>query len=192
MRHSSPAKNLRRLLLKGVFAAPIGLPMMTARAAQLPAIVADARQLSFRHTHTDERLEVVYHDGRNYLSPALQRMNWLLRDFRTGEAQAMDPQLFDILHALRINLGGGTFEIISAYRSPGTNEMLRKTGGGGVAKRSLHMDGRAIDIRIPGVPTHRLRDAAIDLGLGGVGYYPESDFVHVDTGAVRTWGPNSA
>ncbi|WP_332460900.1 YcbK family protein [Thauera sinica] len=125
-------------------------------------------------------------------SPALQRIDRLLRDFRTGEVQAMDPQLFDILHALRITLGGGTFEIISAYRSPATNDMLRKTGGGGVAKRSLHMDGRAIDVRLPGVPTTSLRDAAIGLGLGGVGYYPESDFVHIDTGAVRAWGPRTA
>lgn len=191
MRDQSPQDTLsrRRLLLKGFMAAPIGLHLASAKAAQ--GSIA-ARELSFRHTHTEERLEVVYHDGRSYLTPALQRINWLLRDFRSGEAQVMDPQLFDILHALRINLGGETFEIISAYRSPATNDMLRKTGGGGVAKRSLHMDGRAIDIRLPGVPTARLRDAAIELGMGGVGYYPESDFVHVDTGAVRTWGPRTA
>ena len=191
MRHRTPDQILprRRLLLKGLATAPLGLHAVSARAARFD--IAE-RYLSFRHTHTDERLQVAYHDGRSYIPPALQRINWLLRDFRTGEAQVMDPQLFDILHALKIACGGETFEIISAYRSPATNDMLRKTGGGGVAKRSLHMDGRAIDIRMPGVATTRVRDAAIQLGLGGVGYYPESDFVHVDTGAVRTWGPGTA
>ena len=100
--------------------------------------------------------------------------------------------LYDILHALRLSCGGDTFEIISGYRSPVTNSMLRKTGGGGVAKRSLHMDGRAIDIRLIGVDTAHLRDAALALGVGGVGYYPESDFLHIDTGPVRSWGPKSA
>ena len=93
---------------------------------------------------------------------------------------------------LRLTCGGDTFEIISGYRSPVTNSMLRKTGGGGVAKRSLHMEGRAIDIRLVGVDTARLRDAALALGAGGVGFYPESDFLHIDTGPVRSWGPKSA
>lgn len=176
------------MMLKGLFAAPVGLHLLTARAAGRET----ARELSFRHTHTDERLQIVYHDGRSYLPPAMQRMNQLLRDFRTGEVQALDPRLFDILHVLKTRLEGETFEIISAFRSAATNTMLRKTGGGGVAKRSLHMDGRAIDIRLPGIATTRLRDAAIELGLGGVGYYPESDFVHIDTGTVRSWGPRTA
>lgn len=104
----------------------------------------------------------------------------------------MDPKLYDILHALSIACGGDTFEIISGYRSPATNNALRKTSGGGVAKRSLHMDGKAIDIRLVGVDTARLRDAALALGVGGVGYYPGSDFVHIDTGPVRSWGPRKA
>jgi uncharacterized protein YcbK (DUF882 family) len=192
MRERSPdqIQPRRRLLLKTLAAAPLGLHIATARAAR--GGVAEQRQLGFRHTHTDEKLHLVYRDERGYIAPALERINWLLRDFRTGEAQAMDPQLFDILHALNVNCGGGTFEIISAYRSSATNDMLRKTGGGGVAKRSLHMDGRAIDIRLPGFSTARLRDAAIELGMGGVGYYPESDFVHIDTGTVRAWGPRTA
>lgn len=191
MRHRPPDHILprRRLLLKGLATASLGLHAVAARAAR-PGI--DERHLSFHHTHTDERLQLAYYDGRAYIPLALQRINWLLRDFRTGEAQVMDPQLFDILHALKVGCGGETFEIISAYRSPATNDMLRKTGGGGVAKRSLHMDGRAIDIRMPGVSTAHVRDVAIELGMGGVGYYPESDFVHIDTGTVRSWGSRAA
>ncbi len=171
----------RRLLLKSLATLPLALPFASARAA-------GSCELKFRHTHTDERLNIVYRDSRGYVKPALERMNWLLRDFRSGEMAQMDPRLFDILHALSLTCGGETFEIISAYRSPSTNAMLRKTGGGGVAKRSLHMDGRAIDIRLVGFDTGRLRDAAVSLGLGGVGYYPKSDFLHIDTGNVRTWG----
>lgn len=179
--HTAPR---RRLLLKSLATLPLALPFASARAA-------DQRQLAFRHTHTDEQLKVVYRDGGGYVQPALERMNWLLRDFRTGETARMDPRLYDILHALKLVCGSGTFEIISAYRSPATNAMLRKTGGGGVAKRSLHMDGKAIDIRLTGFDTARLRDAALALGLGGVGYYPESDFLHIDTGPVRSWGPKA-
>ncbi|MCZ7566575.1 MAG: DUF882 domain-containing protein [Burkholderiales bacterium] len=114
-------------------------------------------------------------------------MQRLLRDFRTGEAHAIDVALLDTLHALCAACGGRTFEIISGYRSPTTNAMLRRTSVGGVAKRSLHMDGRAIDVRLVGVDTARLRDAAKALGRGGVGYYRESDFVHLDTGRARSW-----
>lgn len=149
-------------------------------------------QLSFRHTHTDETLQVVYRSGGRYLPSAMAEVNHLLRDFRSGEVCPIDPALLDILHALGGACGGQTFEIISGYRSPATNSMLQKTGGGGVAKRSLHMEGRAIDVRMPGVHTARLRDAALALGLGGVGYYPREDFLHLDTGRVRTWGPRSA
>lgn len=170
----------RRLLLKSLAALPLALPFASARAA-------GSCELKFRHTHTDERMSVVYRDSRGYVEPALERMNWLMRDFRSGDMANMDPRLFDILHALSLTCGGDTFEIISAYRSPTTNAMLRKTGGG-VAKRSLHMDGRAIDVRLVGFDTGRLRDAAVALALGGVGYYPKSDFLHVDTGNVRTWG----
>ncbi len=176
----------RRLFLKGLAALPLGLSAGNLHAAQ------HDRQLGFRHTHTDERLQLTFRNRSGYLEPALQRMNWLLRDFRTGESTRMDPLLYDILHALRLSCGGDTFEIISGYRSPATNSMLRKTGGGGVARRSLHMEGKAIDVRLVGVNTARLRDAALALGAGGVGFYPESDFLHIDTGPVRSWGPRSA
>jgi len=175
----------RRLFLKGLASLPLALPFASAEAG-------DMLHLSFRHTHTDERLSTAFRNRRGYIEPAIKRMNWLLRDFRTGEVARMDPRLYDILHALSVSCGGEAFEIISGYRSPKTNAMLRKTGGGGVAKRSLHMDGKAIDIRLVGCDTARVRDAAIALGAGGVGYYPESDFVHIDTGPVRHWGPKSA
>ena len=180
-----PAAPRRRLFLKGLSALPLALPFASAHAA------ADLK-LAFRHTHTNEQLSALYRNRRGYVEPALQRLNWLLRDFRTGEVARMDPRLYDILHALNVNCGGGTFEIISGYRSSKTNNMLRRTGGGGVAKHSLHMDGKAIDIRLVGCDTARLRDAALALGAGGVGYYPESDFVHIDTGPVRSWGSKSA
>jgi uncharacterized protein YcbK (DUF882 family) len=145
------------------------------------------RQLYFYHTHTKESLAVVYHDGNHYIPAALEQINNFLSDFRNGDVRAIDPATLDILFRLRAHFGGsGTFEIISAYRSPETNAMLRAKGRD-VAKRSLHMEGKAIDARLRGVDTASLRDAAIALKLGGVGYYRASDFVHVDNGRVRTW-----
>ncbi|MDY0013529.1 MAG: DUF882 domain-containing protein [Rhodocyclaceae bacterium] len=184
---SLPPCPRRRLLLKGLGALPLGLGYTAARARTM----GDC-QLSFRHTHTDERLQVVYRSGGQYQPAALAEVNHLLRDFRTGQVSPIDPALLDILHALGGACGGQTFEIISGYRSPATNGMLKKTGGGGVATHSLHMEGRAIDVRMPGVDTARLRDAALALGLGGVGYYPAENFLHVDTGRVRAWGPRAA
>ncbi|MQM32344.1 MAG: twin-arginine translocation pathway signal sequence domain-containing protein [Candidatus Accumulibacter phosphatis] len=174
----------RRLLLKGLAALPLALPFSSATAGTAGTA---KYQLKFRHTHTDELLDVVFRDNRGYIAPAIQRMNWLLRDYRSGEMIRMDPQLFDILYALRSRCGGETFEIISAYRSPVTNALMRSHRRG-VAKNSLHMDGRAIDVRLVGFDTARLSQAAVDLGLGGVGYYPKADFLHVDTGDFRTWG----
>jgi uncharacterized protein YcbK (DUF882 family) len=173
----------RRLLLKGLGALSLGLGYTAARASMQDC------QISFRHTHTDESLKVVYRSGDEYLPAALTQINHLLRDFRTGEVQPIDPALLDILHTVGNACGGHTFEIISGFRSPATNAMLKKTGGGGVATHSLHMEGRAIDVRLTGLDSARLRDAALALGLGGVGYYPVEDFVHLDTGRVRSWGP---
>jgi len=145
------------------------------------------RQLDFYHTHTKENLAIIYHDGNNYIAAALEQIDHFLGDFRTGAVHAIDPATLDILFKLRTELGGeDTFEIISAYRSPETNTMLRKQGRG-VAKRSQHLEGKAIDVRLRGVDSARLRDAAIKLQLGGVGFYRESDFVHVDSGRIRTW-----
>ncbi|HSN31208.1 MAG TPA: DUF882 domain-containing protein, partial [Ideonella sp.] len=122
-----------------------------------------------------------------YLPDALAAVDRLLRDFRSGEVAAIDPALLDLLHALAMTTGAqGPFEVISGFRSPATNEMLRHRSSG-VASGSLHMLGQAIDIRVAGVPLAGLRNAALSLRAGGVGFYPASDFVHVDTGRVRAW-----
>jgi uncharacterized protein YcbK (DUF882 family) len=143
--------------------------------------------LSFRHTHTGEVLSLAYAAGDSYLADALARVSWFLRDFRNGESKAIDPQLLDQLHTLCVVTGTkAPYEVISGYRSPATNEMLHRRGGG-VATHSLHLEGRAIDVRLPDLPLADFRDAAISLRSGGVGFYAQSQFVHVDTGPVRRW-----
>ncbi|HQR10743.1 MAG TPA: DUF882 domain-containing protein [Casimicrobiaceae bacterium] len=145
------------------------------------------RTLSFRHTHTGETLSVDYASGDTYFSASLERVNWLLRDFRNGESRAIDPQLLDQLHLLAGLTGTvAPFEVISGYRSPATNDFLRRRSGG-VAEHSLHLEGRAIDIRLADVALGDLRDAAFSLRAGGVGFYPQSQFVHLDTGRIRRW-----
>lgn len=147
----------------------------------------DERQLSFYHTHTSESLTVTYYRDGEYVADALEEMNRFLRDFRTGDDTTMNPAVFDILHEIQLESGStGTYEIISAYRSPATNEMLRGKSSG-VAKNSQHLLGNAIDVRLTDLDTAKLRDVALSLERGGVGYYRESDFVHVDTGRVRQW-----
>ncbi len=168
-----------------------GLAGLSAVAAAAPArLLADPgheRVLSFAHTHTGERLRVPYFADGRYLPRALSRLDHLLRDHRSGEEHSIDPALFDILNDLRLATGTREpFQVISGYRSPKTNAKLRSAGRG-VAKRSLHMDGRAIDVRLADVKSSVLRDAALELRRGGVGYYRSSDFVHVDTGRFRTW-----
>jgi len=147
----------------------------------------DERQLSFYHTHTSESLAVTYFQNGEYVPAALDELNDFLGDFRTGDATNMDPAVFDILYEIQIESGSaGTYEIISAYRSPATNDMLRGKSNG-VAKNSQHLLGKAIDVRLTDLDTAKLRDVALSLQRGGVGYYKESDFVHVDTGRVRQW-----
>ena len=145
-------------------------------------------RLHFFHTHTGERLNIVYRDGSGYDPESLTQLNHYLRDHRTGEVHEYDPRVFDLLHDLATKLGNPNLEIdvICGYRTPWSNEFLR-THGHGVAVHSLHMQAMAIDIRVPGVPTSRLRDVALALHRGGVGYYASSDFVHVDVGRVRRW-----
>ena len=168
-----------RLMLAGA-----SLPLGRNALAALP----DARTLAFDHTHTGERLALIYAVDGRYVPEALGAFNHLLRDHYSGEVGTIDPQLFDLLFRLRQQLGcTDAFQVISGYRCPATNAMLQATRGGGVARRSLHMDGRAIDIRLAGVPLTGLRDAALSLGLGGVGFYPREQFVHLDTGRVRSW-----
>jgi uncharacterized protein YcbK (DUF882 family) len=152
-------------------------------------VVADSRELSFYHTHTGKRLSVVYWQDGDYVESALEDVNGFLSDFRTGDVVDIDPELLDIIYDVRESLGSdGTYQVISAYRSPKTNEMLRgRSASSGVAKKSQHLLGKAIDIRLEGTKTAELRDAAIRLQRGGVGYYEASDFVHMDTGRVRRW-----
>ena len=169
---------------------------LTALGAAVPALAlprqifaesSAARVLSFNHLHTGERLAVEYFSGGVYVPDALSAINQVLRDFRTGDVHEINPGLLDLLHGLTGVTGSRRpFEVISGYRSPGTNQMLRARSEG-VAAGSLHMQGQAIDVRLADVPLAGLRDAALAIRRGGVGYYPASDFVHVDTGRVRTW-----
>ena len=167
-----------------------GMASLSALALAAPAAAFPAREervLSFLHTHTSERLTLPYFADGSYLPSSLVRLERFLRDFRTGEEHPIDPALFDMLHDLQRATSTRTpFQVISGYRSPATNAMLC-TEGGGVARGSLHLQGRAIDIRLEDVSSAVLRDAAQELRRGGVGYYRRSDFVHVDTGRVRTW-----
>jgi uncharacterized protein YcbK (DUF882 family) len=143
--------------------------------------------LSFYNTHTEETLDVAYCIRDRYCPDALQSINRILRDHRTGEVAPIDPALLDLIHALSRKIGAGSpFHVISGYRSPATNDMLRDRSRN-VAKYSLHMEGKAVDIRLPDIPLVSLRQAALDLKRGGVGFYPGPDFVHVDVGRVRFW-----
>ena len=167
-----------------------GLAGAAAAAFTLPVSLSAAtgrRVLSFVHTHTGGRLTIAYRDGDAYLPDGLAALNRFLKDFRTGDEYPLDAALFDVLSDLKIATGTAEpFQVISAYRSPASNAMLRERGRG-VASGSLHTQGRAIDIRLADVPTDRLRDEALALQRGGVGYYGSSDFIHVDTGRVRRW-----
>jgi len=165
-------------------AASMALPLATPSLAAL----SGARSLALDHTHTREQIALVYAQGEQFVPAALPTLNHFLRDHYSGDVGVMDPDLFHLLHRVRQTLQTQQpFEVISGYRSPHTNETLRTTRGGGVARRSLHMDGKAIDVRLPGVSLSDLRDAAISLRAGGVGYYAREQFVHIDTGRVRHW-----
>ena len=166
--------------------------MLAAPLITLPGTVRAAdgsRTIHFLHTHTDEVLEVTYAVAGRYVASALENVRHFLRDFRNGAMHDIDPALLDQLHRLAAATSTrAPFEVISGYRSPETNAMLQKQGHG-VATNSLHLQGRAIDIRLADVSLGDLRDAALSMRAGGVGYYPsaESNFVHIDTGRVRTW-----
>jgi uncharacterized protein YcbK (DUF882 family) len=145
------------------------------------------RKLSLVHLHTGENLSCSYWNNGSYLRDSLSDINQLLRDHRSGEQTAIDPKVLDILWSLWTRSGARRpIEVFSAYRSPSTNDMLRRRSRG-VARQSYHMQGKAVDIKIPGVTSRQLVHLAKDLGKGGVGYYPRSGFVHIDTGPVRYW-----
>jgi len=180
--HSSIFRSSRRGFLgAGLgFAASITL---TARALA----ATRPRVLTFENLHTGEKLTTTYWAEGEYLADSANQIARILRDHRTNASRAIDPSLLDLLHSLREKVETHRpYEVISCYRSPQTNASLANATGG-VATRSLHMSGQAIDVRVAGVALANLRDAARSLGRGGVGFYPRSDFVHVDTGRIRTW-----
>ena len=180
----SESKTSRRHFLKagiGVCTALV-LPSVSAKRMNV-----GERKLAFLNLHTGERIKSVYWAEGNYIPEELNTIKNLLRDHRTGELHIIDARLLDILHLLQSKLEVyKEFHVISAYRSPKTNAMLAERNNG-VVKKSLHMQGKAIDIRLPGSSLANLRKVALSLKVGGVGYYPKSNFVHVDTGRVRYW-----
>jgi uncharacterized protein YcbK (DUF882 family) len=184
----NPVTPARRHFLRQTaqVAAALALPAGVLPAARASA--ADLRGLALVHTHTHEKIDLVFASGQRYVPEALGWLNRFLRDHYTGDVGVMDPQIYDQLHRVQQLLGSkDAFEVISGYRCPATNAQLRQTRSGGVATHSLHMEGRAIDVRLPGVPLSALHQAALSLGAGGVGFYPREQFVHLDTGRVRNW-----
>jgi uncharacterized protein YcbK (DUF882 family) len=181
---SSSLLGRRRLLGLGLAAAASSLVPATSWASQSPA---GDRALTFYNTHTDEKLNATYFRGSSFDKGALQDINHILRDFRTGDVHPIDLQLLDLLTELHRKTGSKQpFQIISGYRSPKTNSMLSAESNG-VAKRSMHLDGKAIDIRLADVKLQDLHATAVGMKRGGVGMYMASNFVHVDTGRVRYW-----
>jgi uncharacterized protein YcbK (DUF882 family) len=184
----------RKVLIGGLGLVTLAAMNPSARAAALAgarpgtrSTALDAHTLSFYHLHTAETLSVTYRENGALVPDAVAAITHLLRDFRTGEVHAIDVDLLDTLSLLHEAAGHrGHFEVISGFRSPRTNAALRRVTDG-VAEGSLHMSGRAIDVRSTGIATKDLRAAALELARGGVGYYPSSNFVHLDTGAFRTW-----
>jgi uncharacterized protein YcbK (DUF882 family) len=190
---SACTKIVRRLSIVGamLFAiVPSGARSRSGSVSSLrvPSQDDQDRTLLLYNTHTGERIDIVYrHDGQ-YILDALSKLDYFLRDHRTGDVRHFDPHLYDVLSDLTSAIGhpGGEIDIVCGYRTSGTNESLRAHSTG-VAKNSNHIQAKAIDLRMPGIDTLKLRRAALALGRGGVGYYPHSDFIHVDIGRVRQW-----
>ena len=166
--------------------------IMTAMALWWPqkaeaVNIFSGREVSFLNAHTGEKFKGEYWENGKYLPDAFHEIKHVMRDHRTGDVFPIDPRLMDILFVLRKRLNTNiSYRMFSGYRSPKTNRMLRKVSYG-VAKKSLHMQGQAVDLRLPGRSLRALRKQAMALRAGGVGYYPKSSFVHIDTGRVRHW-----
>ena len=163
-------------------------PLAARSADDVSATTRDVHRLRLFHTHTNQRLDIVFRQGDDYVPGAIAQLEYFLRDYRTGDIHHFDPRLFDLLSDLTAAVGDpeGEIDVVCGYRTPRTNAFLRSRSRA-VAKHSLHMQAMAIDIRVPGVDTATLRDAALSLHRGGVGYYHRQDFVHVDVGRVRRW-----
>ncbi len=189
---SAPSESRRKFLGFGALAAGSLAASSIIHPAAAAIVRGDerfdgARKITFRNSHTGEMFSGVYRVGDKYLPDAFERINVVLRDFRSNELFPIDPRAIDIIYSVhQLTQRAEPYEILSGYRCPKTNAGLRKHGEG-VAKNSLHMTGQAIDLRLPGYHTKQIRDLAISLKAGGVGYYPSSDFVHMDTGDVRVW-----
>lgn len=182
-----PASPCRRLLLGAGLALAGGL-LATGRSARA---ALPERRVALHHMQTGETVQAVYFAQGRYLEEGLRAISRVLRDWRTGETIAYDPRLLDMLSLLQRRLSPkGPIEVLSGYRSPATNAMLRRQIKG-VARNSLHMHGKAVDLRFPGCPLERLHEAALAMAAGGVGYYPAGDFVHLDSGPVRSWSQAS-
>ena len=177
----------RKSIFTAAALAFLAIASLRATAADTPQSLPTYR-LHLYHLHTGEHIDVVYRIGDHYLPDAVARLDHFLRDHRTGDVKDYDLKEFDLLHDLIARLGhpDGEIDIVCGYRTPWSNNFLREHGHG-VALHSEHMEAKAIDIRIPGVPTAQVRDAALAMQRGGVGYYAQSDFVHVDVGRVRRW-----
>jgi uncharacterized protein YcbK (DUF882 family) len=183
-------KKIPELSRRGFLASVAGVALTVAApgvmASAAPAAVRD-RELSFYNTHTGEKLSATYWSDGDYVDDGVEEISWILRDHRADIVSSIDRKLIDLLYQLQAKVDHqGEFHVISGYRCPATNAMLSKKSSG-VAKRSYHMLGQAIDVRLPGFNTAKLHKAAKSLKSGGVGYYAKSDFVHLDVGRVRYW-----
>ena len=180
------------MMMSGEEVVPGVLPAEIAASGAATVVPDDGKpyQLRMTNIHTGESLDIVYRIGNTYLPDALEKLNYFLRDHNTQDVSNYDPKEFDVLHAMMARLGklNSAIEVVCGYRTPETNSALRQNSPQtGVAEHSQHMEGHAIDLRVPGVTTAKVRDAALSLKAGGVGYYPVSQFVHVDVGPVREW-----
>jgi uncharacterized protein YcbK (DUF882 family) len=169
-----------------------GLGLVVAAAVPLPAFARalaskPSRELSFVNMHTGEKLRAEYVHNGVYVPSALHAINFLMRDHHNNKVHPIDPHLIDVAHMLHGRVGGkGPIDIVCGYRSPETNAMMHEISAG-VAVHSMHIQGKAMDIRVPGTHLGQLKKSALALNLGGVGYYPYDDFLHIDTGAKRHW-----
>ncbi len=178
----------RRAFIRNSSAVAASVALSGASVPSLAASASDVRSIELLALHTNEYLSGAFWARGKYIEPNLAAIDHLLRDHRTDEMHRMDPRLLNYLHDLAASLGvTGPFHVISGFRSAATNAQLRRKSSG-VARKSFHMFGRAVDVRMPDVPTAVVREAAIALERGGVGYYPRSDFIHLDTGRYRHWG----
>lgn len=185
---SNPAATVGRREFLRLGGAAAAAAAVLQPAESLAMIKAPPRQLAMVNLHTGEHVRAEYWSQGRYLRDGMREINRLMRDHRNGAVHPMDPRLLDVLFHLQRRIGSrGPIQIVSAYRSPQTNALLREADPDGVATHSYHMEGKAVDIRIPGLPLRTVHRAALTMRAGGVGYYPSSNFVHVDVGPVRRW-----